>query len=170
MDKHLAAHNSKVLKEKERTKEEDCNCDENEICPLQERCMTKGVVYEATAYTQEDNITKKYVGSASTTFKARLYNHRSSFTHSEKRHQTALSAYVWAKKEEGMEPEITYKILTTAPAYTASSGRCSLCLQEKVHILLADKKTSLNKRSEISNKCRHKWKWSLAGWKPGTTS
>ena len=132
--------------------------------------MIKGVVYEATAYTKEDNITKKYVGSASTTFKARLYNHRSSFTHIEKKHQTSLSTYIWKKKDEGMEPEVSFKILTTAPAYTSSSGRCNLCLQEKVYILLADKSSSLNKKSEISNKCRHKWKWSLEGWKPGTTS
>ena len=116
------------------------------------------------------NITKKYVGSASTTFKARLYNHRSSFIHIEKKHQTSLSTYFWKKKDEGMEPEISYKILTAAPAYSSSAGRCNLCLQEKVFILLADKTSSLNKKSEISNKCRHKWKWSLEGWKPGTTS
>ena len=41
---------------------------------------------------------------------------------------------------------------------------------KKVHILMADRDTSLNKRSEISNKCRHKWKWTLEGWKPGTTT
>ena len=85
-------------------------------------------MYEATAYTRDDNVSKKYVGSASTTFKARFYNHKSSFSNIEKRHQTSLSTYIWMKKEEGMVPEVSYRVLTAAPAYTASSGRCSLCL------------------------------------------
>ena len=169
MDKYLASHNTRVLKEKEE-EVKGCNCYVKENCPLEEKCLTKGVVYEASVFTPGNNIPMKYVGSSSTTFKERWYNHRSSFAHIEKRHQTALSDYVWKKKEEGLNPEVTFNILTSAKAYTASSGRCSLCLQEKVHILLAEKTTSLNKKSEISNKCRHKWKWTLEGWKPGTAS
>ena len=170
MDMYLSSHNRKVLEEKKPDNSVDCNCDEGNVCPLEDKCMTKGVVYEATVFTNEDNTSMKYVGSASTTFKARLYNHRSSFTHVEKKHQTALSNYYWKKKEEGMVPEVNFRILSTAAAYTAASGKCSLCLQEKVYILLADKASSLNRKSEIGNKCRHRWRHTLEGWKPGATS
>ena len=86
----------------------------------------------------------------------------------EKRHQTTLSTYVWKKREEGVEVNITYRILAKAPPYSAARGRCNLCLQEKVHILLADEDTSLNRRSELHQKCRHKHKHTLRGWSAGT--
>jgi len=41
-------------------------------------------------------------------------------------------------------------------------GRCQLCLEEKVMISTADPRTSLNKRSEIIAKCRHRKKFLLA--------
>ena len=111
----------------------------------------------------------KYVGAAATTFKARWYNHKSTLSNKEKQHSTALSTFVWQAKDLGMEPDITYKVLAKAPPYSAKSGRCSLCLQEKVHILLADPQTSLNRRREIAGKCRHRHKCTLGGWTPGVT-
>ena len=87
----------------------------------------------------------------------------------EKRHQTALSDFVWSCKEEELDPKVTYKVLAKAPAYTADRGKCALCLQEKVKILMAEGSNYLNKKSEICNKCRHKHKWSLAGWDPSVT-
>ena len=131
--------------------------------------MEKGVVYQATITTLEDNSIMKYIGSASTTFKDRLYNHRSLILNIEKRHQTALSTYAWDKKDEGKTPVVNYELLTKAAPYTSATGKCQLCLQEKVNILLADKSSALNKRSEISAKCRHRHRWTLAGWKPGIT-
>ena len=170
MDRHLTAHNTRILKEKEGQEVMNCNCAMDKTCPLDGKCMDKGIVYEARVHTMQDNVTKTYVGSAATTFKARWYNHKSSFTNIEKKNQTSLSTYIWKKKEEGMQPAVSFSVLTSAPAYTSSSGRCSLCLQEKVFILLADRDSCLNKKSEVSNKCRHKHKWTLEGWKPGTTS
>ena len=38
---------------------------------------------------------------------------------------------------------------------------CDVCLTEKTYIMLADKKESLNVRSEILNKCRHMAKFTL---------
>ena len=143
-----------------------CQDPSAEICPLQGNCLDKGIVYQATV-TAEDNSTMNYIGSAATTFKDRWYNHRSSFIMREKEFNTALSAYVWSKKDAGLNPIVTYSTLTKAEPYSASRGKCYLCLQEKVHILLTNQSFSLNKRLEISSKCRHKYKHSLAGWKPG---
>ena len=172
VDQLISAHNKKVLAEDNNIEDRTCSCTpkppNNEVdCPLEGNCLVKGVIYEATA-TSDDGETKKYVGAASTTFKARLYNHHSSFTMVEKRHQTTLSTYVWKKREEGVEVNISYKILAKAPPYSAARGRCNLCLQEKVHILLADENTSLNRRSELHQKCRHRHKHTLRGWSAGT--
>ena len=86
----------------------------------------------------------------------------------EKKHQTALSTYVWKKRDEGVDVNLTYRVLAKAPAYSAARGRCNLCLQEKVQILLADENSFLNKRSELHQKCRHCFKHTLQGWTPGT--
>ena len=174
VDQIIAAHNKKVLADDSDNNVDikTCNCTpkppNNEVeCPLDGNCLVKGVVYEATA-TSPDGEMKKYVGAASTTFKARLYNHHSSFTMEQKKHQTTLSSYVWRKKEEGVEVNLSYKILAKAQPYSAARGRCNLCLQEKVQILLTDENSSLNRRSELHNKCRHKFKHTLKGWTPGT--
>ena len=49
-----------------------------------------------------------------------------------------------------------------------SSGgkQCDLCLMEKLTILMADPKSTLNKRDEIMKKCKHKQKYLLATVKP----
>ena len=138
------------------------------VCPLQGKCLDKGVIYEATVVT-EDNVTKKYIGAASTSFKDRWYNHRSSFLLESKKHQTSLSTYVWKKRDEGMNPVVSYRAMASAQPYTADRGRCDLCLREKVEILLAEESSSLNKRSEIACKCRHRYKHTLAGWDPSIT-
>ena len=173
IDQIMAAHNKKVLAEnKDKMDTKTCSCTpkppSNTVeCPLDGNCLEKGIVYEATAST-EDGEVKTYIGAASTTFKARLYNHHSSFTMVEKRNQTSLSSYVWRKREEGMEVNLTYRVLAKAPAYSADRGKCLLCLQEKVQILLADEGSCLNRRSELHQKCRHRHKHTLQGWTPET--
>ena len=62
MDRHLTAHNTRILKEKERQEVLNCNCSSDNNCPLEGQCMDKGIVYEATAHTVEDNVSMKYVG------------------------------------------------------------------------------------------------------------
>ena len=49
-----------------------------------------------------------------------------------------------------------------------SSGgkQCDLCLTEKLIILMADPKSTLNKRDEIMTKCMHKRKYLLGTVKP----
>ena len=41
-------------------------------------------------------------------------------------------------------------------AYKSGDAQCHLCLQEKLCILNAEKRTLLNKRSELLDKCRHR--------------
>ena len=84
-----------------------------------------------------------------------FYGHTSSFRHEEKRNSTALAGYVW-EKDLGPEPEIEWSILSHARAYRVGNRTCDLCLTEKVEIAknFSDPQY-LNKRGELSQKCRH---------------
>ena len=49
-------------------------------CPLQNKCMSKDIVYKATVITNNTQDTKHYIGMTSNTFKERYRNHIKSFT------------------------------------------------------------------------------------------
>ena len=55
-----------------------------------------------------------------------------------------------------IEPIIKWSIANRATVYQPGSRSRNLCLTEKLAILLADKCTALNKRSELTGKRRHK--------------
>ena len=76
---------------------------------------------------------------------------------------TALSKYVWDCKDKIKQtPEISWKIVKSAPAYTNTSKRCVLCLEEKMAIITyPDQEKLLNKGSELISKCRHENKFLL---------
>ena len=104
---------------------------------------------------------KHYIGCTETEFKTRYYNHTHSFRYREKRNATELSKAFWNAKDSYHEPLIKWSIADRATAYQPGSRSCNLCLTEKLAILLADKRTALNKRSELTGKCRHKNKYKL---------
>ncbi len=58
-----------------------CTCRDKKTCPLQEKCMTKDIVYKATITTSNTNSTKHYIGMTASTFKERYRNHIKSFNH-----------------------------------------------------------------------------------------
>ena len=108
-----------------------------------------------------DGSSKHYIGCSETKFKTRYYNHTHSFRYREKRNATKLSKAFWNAKDSGHEPSIKWSIADQATAYQPGSRSCNLCLTEKLAILLADKRTALNKTSELTGKCRHKNKYKL---------
>ena len=85
----------------------------------------------------------------------------SSFRRIEAKHETALSDKIWELKENEKTFDIKWEIVTKAPSYSNISKICHLCLTEKTLILYADSQFSINKKSEIMQKCRHKNKWFL---------
>ena len=64
-----------------------------------------------------------------------------------------------------MDYNITWSIKKRASSYQRSSGRCDLCLAEKMVIATADKDSMLNSRSEIVSACRHRHKYKLGSFK-----
>ena len=123
--------------------------------------MEKGVVYEASI-TSANRDKRVYVGSTSSSLKKRISNHSCDFRSKKREHNTTMSSYVWSLKEEGEDPLVTYRILRRARLYTPTARKCALCTAEKVLIAKGEERTMLNKKSEISGKCRHRTKHLLA--------
>ena len=84
----ILKHNNKILNNLNlKQQEKTCNC-RKEKCPLNNNCLSKNIIYQATIKT--DDITKFYVGSTSTTFKNRYSNHMASYNNKLNRHNTEL--------------------------------------------------------------------------------
>ena len=66
-------------------------------------------------------------------------------------------------KDKNIQANLNYKIKESAPAYSPVTGKCRLCLVEKLEILLADEEKYINDRSELLAKCRHSNKFMLSG-------
>ncbi len=159
MENATKAHNNKIINHDMNQATTTCNCRNKRNCPLNGKCMTSNIIYEAKVTTP--NLEKTYIGLTATSFKARHANHSASFNHRAKRHQTELSNYIWTLKDESTPYTITWKIVKHAQPYSPKTKRCNLCLWEKYNIITA-KKTILNSKTEIISTCRHKKKFLLS--------
>ena len=143
------------------TSEKMCSCPRTKTCPVGGKCLTKNVIYEAKVTEKSGfykNQTSSYTGLASTTFKSRYYGHTSAIKN-RKNNQTGLTAFIHELKDAEIDYELTWKILEIAPSF---DGRhCRLCLSEKTTILFSDDPNQLNKRTELSGKCRHTDNWTF---------
>ena len=68
----IDAHNKRLLKQpnsREAISDANlCNCRKKEDCPLENQCLTKGIVYQATVTTEQGS--ESYVGLTDTDFKS----------------------------------------------------------------------------------------------------
>ena len=154
----IQSHNQKLLSAETAKCETPCNCRNKTLCPVQGNCQKSGV-YKATLHAGSKEMT--YIG-CSNNFKKRYNAHKSSFRHEKHQNATTLSTFIW---ENGLNPNpnITWEILRTAEPYQPGQRYCQLCLSEKVTInSQARNRNCLNKRSEIAQACRHKFRFRLA--------
>ena len=154
----INAHNRKVLNkevEGEKVEKRNCNC-RKEPCPVNQNCLTNGIIYQAKVTTTGTAVGREerfYIGSSGRRFKDRFNEHTADIAN-DKRAGTTLSKYIWELKRKKTEYNIEWKILKHASG-NGQSKICTLCSLEKWHISMADKKTLLNKRSELTSKCPH---------------
>ena len=140
-----------------------CNCRVKSDCPLGGACRESSIVYKATMTTPSGP--RYYIGCCETEVKTRFYNHKQSLKNRHKKNATALSKAYWDAKDAGTDPVITWSIMEHARPYCNGGARCNLCLAEKLAILSADQTTMLNKRSDLTAKCRHTNKFKLKNLK-----
>ena len=89
------------------TSNKECNCRKKDQCPLDGKCLTQNVVYQATVTTQTSS--KSYVGLA-TNFKDRYRNHTASFRHESKRNETELSKHIWTLQDTNKPFSIKWSV------------------------------------------------------------
>jgi len=77
----------------------ECNCRSNTGCPLDGKCLTKCIIYQATVTFNDHSQTQTSPGISETEFKTRLYNNKSTFDNKTKKNHTELSKSIWELKE-----------------------------------------------------------------------
>ena len=154
MKEKIGVHNAKVLNNDTANKSATCNCRDKTKCPLPGECNQTNVVYQVEIHG--DNKIMRYIGSTEN-FKDRYWVHKTTIDNPPKNH-TTLSTYVWKLKNKNIEPEYVWSILAKGHAFSSGGKSCDLCLTEKLMILTANPQTTLNKRSELLETCRHRRK------------
>ena len=168
---YIDKHNRTILTPPKPVNKNTCNCRKSRMadCPLQGKCLQESLVYQAdvipTNTDQNNNNpiigTKTYYGNTGRTFKKRYYEHLETLNNKNSKKQTTLSKYCWQLKAKNIAHKIKWSIKSKAFPYQGGARYCDLCLEEKFIILMAPKDETINARSEIMSKCRHKWKFSL---------
>ena len=136
-------------------------------CPVGGECLTESVIYSATVDSSINNSNKSsmtYIGLTGDSFKSLFNGHTSTFRH-RKGNMSTLSTHIWDLEDKKANYEIKWQIKKRAMVYKPGASFCDLCVSEKVHSLLANPKTSLNKRSEILEACRHRHLYKLGNLK-----
>ena len=88
----ISSHNKQILNP---TKEYfGSNCSVRNDCPLDNKCLTPNIVYEAKVSNKTNNECKRYLGASETPFKERFRNHTRDFKHKKYEKCTELSKYI----------------------------------------------------------------------------
>ena len=164
----ISKHNKSVLSKCDTDEAETnkgCNCRANRQCPLEGKCQTSSVVYQATVSNEENMNKETYIGLTENTFKSRYSKHMSTFNDDKYRNATALSEYVWKLKDKNVNYSIKWKIISRSVPYSPSTKMCFLCLEEKYFIITKPDMSSLNKRNELASGCRHRRKHLLCNFR-----
>ena len=106
-----------------------------------------------------------YAGLTCRTFKTRFNEHNNNMNNPGDRSKSKLSAHIWDLKDKGVNYEVKWKLLDRAPVFNPITKKCRLCLKEKFWIMYRKDSSSLNKRNEVFNTCRHRTQGLLANVK-----
>ena len=156
----IISKQNKVIESKNKPQpaepEIECRCNIRNECPLDGKCETSGIIYQATVTRQDNDSKETYIGLTDTTFKKRWSNHNNAFNDRSKRSRTKLSQHIWKLKDSNVPYDIEWKIVSKAKAYSKTSKKCNLCIREKYFIIFKPEMSTLNKRNELAAKCLHR--------------
>ena len=135
----ISSHNKKILNEKSALVVGGCNCS-GAICPLEGKCLTRNLLYEAEITADINNYQEKlYKGVTEPEWKKRFDNHKKSFADKNYCDDTEHSKEVWKIKQKRRNFSIKWKILKQHPAYDPVSKRCVLSVSY-THLTLPTKR------------------------------
>ena len=136
--------------------EEGCNFRNRNSWPLNVKCLTPKIIYEAQITSNGPNYKQKiHIGTTETYFKLRFNNHTKSFNFEHYKNDAELSREYWTIKCNHFTPIVTWRIIRKCGPLNSTKRKCVLCVNEKLEDNL------LNKRSELINKCRHQNKFTF---------
>ena len=115
----ISSHNKQILIPK--NKQVKCNCRIKNSCPLDNKCLTLQLIYQADVKNNLDDECKYYVRLAGTTFKERCSNQKSSFNNENSKSSTELSKHVWSLRENNKIPSVKLNIVKTVYSKATSS-------------------------------------------------
>ena len=142
--------------------EESCNCRNKNNFPLDGKCLTPNIIYEAQITSNQLTYKQKfYIGTAKTDFNHRFSNHTKSFNLEYYENDTELYKECWEIKGNYFIPKVTWRIIKKCAPFNTTKRKCYLCLNEKLQIASYKGDNLLNKRSKLINKCRHQNKFTL---------
>ena len=159
MSNAIARHNMKSMQDNQQmdAQQPGCNCRGGiGVCPVQGKCKTDCVIYRATVTDTLSGNTETYTGVTGNTFKKRFNGHQSDLRNSKNRHNSTLASHVWQLKDEGKQFTIDWRLVDRSSPFNPITRKCRICLKEKKEILYNKNGSTLNKRSEIFNTCRHR--------------
>ena len=107
----IQKHNSKIMEDPIPTNNKTCSCRQKSDCPLNQKCLSECLVYNAVVNT---STTKNYFGTCEKSFKERYNNHTSSFRDESRQKSTELSNYIWKLKENGENHSVDWLIAIKA--------------------------------------------------------
>lgn len=106
LKQNIDGHNKSTL-QKKIVPSKACNCRKPADCPLAGNCLKQSVVYQATVAIKDNRPDQTYVGLTENSFKTRFTNHKASFNHPSKKHNTELSKHIWQLKDAKINFQIT---------------------------------------------------------------
>ena len=104
----ISSHNKHALNSN-RT-EFGCNYNNEDECPLENKCLTPIIVYRADVTNNKINEHKYYYGISDTPFKERYENHKTPFRHRSHLIASDLSKPYWKLVDNGAVPTIKFSI------------------------------------------------------------
>ena len=118
MAKIISGKNGKLLEE-EKEEKRLCSCtkDKKDKCPLDNKCLSDNIVYQATV-TKPNQENATYIGQTSCDFKKRLAVHNQTFKDQTKNGQTALSNHIHDLELKGIEYSISWKIIDRGKSFS----------------------------------------------------
>ena len=122
-------HNTSLLKDPTLTDIKGCSCQQKTECPLDKKCLSGYLVYNALVDWLDTNKTKPY-GTCEKDFEERYNNHTASFRNKNKEKSTELSKYIRELKDN-IQHNLKWCIASKALPYVCGSRKCDLCLTEK---------------------------------------
>ena len=72
----IKKHNKKILSNTPAISDDGCNCRSKNQCPIENKCLSSALVYNATVTTNDSSPGKNYIRLTEGTFKKRFYGHQ----------------------------------------------------------------------------------------------